>query len=216
MWARLDPGLFSQCFTGQAKNSEAWCRSCHSVDHSTDSCPLKPLITPPPPKRPRPSSAPTTEVCRKFNRLGSCPFGSKCRYAHRCSLCGGEHPLTHGSAPKNSQSLLLSKQLLPCDGRHAQAFMLPRSSVISSYVSRLFPASLFMTVRTHSEATAILYISRSHVNLISAAYIYMYNLKPLLAVKGTSWPFPPFLSLLQISRTQIQLACNAPTLTAGS
>ena len=110
VWARLDPGLFSQCFTGQAKNSEAWCRSCHSVDHGTDSCPLKPLVTPPPPKRSRPSSAPTTVVCRKFNRLGNCPFGSKCRYAHRCSLCGGEHPLTQ--CPKK-QSVPTSKQTTP-------------------------------------------------------------------------------------------------------
>ena len=41
--------------------------------------------------------------------------------------------------------------------------MLPRSSVISSYVSRVFPASLFITVRTHFEATAILYTSSHYL-----------------------------------------------------
>jgi len=35
--------LFSQCFTGMAKDPhEAWCRSCQSLDHSTSNCPIMP------------------------------------------------------------------------------------------------------------------------------------------------------------------------------
>ena len=41
-WSQMDPSLFAQCFTGQAKNTEAWCKICHSLDHSSDLCPLKP------------------------------------------------------------------------------------------------------------------------------------------------------------------------------
>ena len=47
-WSRLDPSLYTQCFTGQAKSNDSWCRSCHSIDHSTEWCPLNP---PPPPKQ---------------------------------------------------------------------------------------------------------------------------------------------------------------------
>ena len=29
-WARIESSLFVQCFTGQAKSSESWCKSCPS------------------------------------------------------------------------------------------------------------------------------------------------------------------------------------------
>ena len=87
-WAHLDPSLFAQCFTGQAKQNEAWCKVCHSLDHSSDQCP----IAPPPTKRPKsttnhPSPTPrlSYEVCRRYNR-GVCT-GEKCRYRHCCSKC---------------------------------------------------------------------------------------------------------------------------------
>ena len=64
-WARIDSSLFAQCFTGQSKSSESWCKSCHSLDHLSDACPLRP----PPAKRPKAlSSRPyDSEVCRRFN-----------------------------------------------------------------------------------------------------------------------------------------------------
>ena len=39
-WARIDSSLLAQCFTGQAKSSESWCKSCHSLDHLSDACHL--------------------------------------------------------------------------------------------------------------------------------------------------------------------------------
>ena len=92
-WSQMDPSLFAQCFTGQAKNTEAWCKICHSLDHSSDLCPLKP----PPIKRPRPStySATPQETCKRYNKFnGNCSFGTRCRYAHKCLKCGGEHPIS--------------------------------------------------------------------------------------------------------------------------
>ena len=35
-WARIDPSLYAQCFMGQARSEEAWCRSCHLLDHNSD------------------------------------------------------------------------------------------------------------------------------------------------------------------------------------
>ena len=90
-WARIDSSLFAQCFTGQAKSSESWCKSCHSLDHLSDACPLRP----PPPKRPKAASSrfQDSEICRRFNTgNGGCPFGVRCRYAHRCAKCGSDHP----------------------------------------------------------------------------------------------------------------------------
>ena len=109
-WARIDSSLFAQCFTGQSKSSESWCKSCHSLDHLSDACPLRP----PPAKRPKAlSSRPyDSEVCRRFNTSnGGCPFGARCRYAHRCTKCGGDHPSKLCSAKTAATSSSSSKSL---------------------------------------------------------------------------------------------------------
>ena len=90
-WARIDPSLYAQCFMGQAQSEEAWCRSCHSLDYNSDTCPLKP----PQPKHAKPTPpqahfAKSTEVCRKYNRFGGdCHFGAKCKYVHAAVCATG-------------------------------------------------------------------------------------------------------------------------------
>ena len=81
--AHLDPTLYAQCFNGQTKEGSAWCQHCHSLEHSSDTCPLKP----PPTKLPRltpaeqaPSQTRPTldnQVCRNYNQKG-CKYGKKC------------------------------------------------------------------------------------------------------------------------------------------
>ena len=38
-WARVDPSIYAQCFTGQAISAENWCTRCQCLDHTTASCP---------------------------------------------------------------------------------------------------------------------------------------------------------------------------------
>lgn len=98
-WARVEPGLYAQCFTGQAWTTENLCTTCQGMDHSSARCLYKSL------KRPwsaafgqqqtsrSPGSVSTIGACIKYNRFnGDCRFGAKCRYAHVCSACGGAHP----------------------------------------------------------------------------------------------------------------------------
>ena len=33
-WARVDPSIYSLCFTGQTISRENWCTNCHSIDHT--------------------------------------------------------------------------------------------------------------------------------------------------------------------------------------
>ena len=108
--AHLDPTLYAQCFNGQTKEpGNAWCQHCHSLEHSSDTCPLKP----PPTKRPKPLHVPLdqvptqtrpipdNQVCRNFNKR-TCKYGKKCRRIHNCLDCGGPHPQTHcPSAPSS-------------------------------------------------------------------------------------------------------------------
>ena len=39
-WARVDPSIYTQCFTGMAIGAEGWCKVCQSIEHSSENCPL--------------------------------------------------------------------------------------------------------------------------------------------------------------------------------
>lgn len=47
-WAKVDPSIYAQCFTGMAASSEGWCRQCHSIEHPLDRCPDAPPWDPVP------------------------------------------------------------------------------------------------------------------------------------------------------------------------
>ena len=40
-WAQVDPSIYAQCFTSMSISQEGWCKTCMSIDHSSESCPLK-------------------------------------------------------------------------------------------------------------------------------------------------------------------------------
>ena len=101
-WAKIDPSLHAQCFTGMAISSEGWCSLCHSVEHLKHNCPLnsqvglqdaakRPALHQPPAKR----FKEWPPICRKFNKHdGYCEFMPKCNYRHVCLKCHGPHPET--------------------------------------------------------------------------------------------------------------------------
>ena len=93
-WAKVEPSLYAQCFTGQEARRENWCRTCQSVEHASASCPFQST-------RKRAWSGPsgpgspsgTDDVCRKYNKYnGDCRYGRDCKYKHVCSSCQGAHP----------------------------------------------------------------------------------------------------------------------------
>ena len=91
-WAQLDPSLFAQCFMGQSKQHEPWCKMCHSLDHGSDSCPT----APPQQKRPKftatiQSTPPprSQEACRRYNK--ELCIWERCRFKHCCLKCSGPH-----------------------------------------------------------------------------------------------------------------------------
>ena len=100
-WAKADPSLYAQCFTGQELSRENWCGRCQGLDHSSADCPYQ--------SRKRPWSAggntPNTggggdrqdhqQPCIKYNKYqGDCRFGRDCRFQHICSKCRGSHPVS--------------------------------------------------------------------------------------------------------------------------
>ena len=103
-WSKVEPSTYTQCFTGAAISQESWCRRCHSIDHASDACPIKPTgmqrkregqplgAAFAPKKRPAPHSNP--QVCRKYNTYdGDCRYGANCMLQHKCESCGEQgHP----------------------------------------------------------------------------------------------------------------------------
>lgn len=98
-WAKVDPSIYAQCFTGQAVSPENWCTQCQGLDHTSARCPYRPpkrswgaaFGQAPAPAPPRPSQ-PTANgaTCFKYNKYnGDCRYGKQCRFAHICSSCGG-------------------------------------------------------------------------------------------------------------------------------
>lgn len=100
-WAKVDPSIYSLCFTGQAISSENWCAHCQSLDHTIQSCPARPRRRPwsTAPVGP-PQQGARNEICQKFNRFnGDCKFGRGCRFKHICSSCGEPHPVSKCKPP---------------------------------------------------------------------------------------------------------------------
>jgi hypothetical protein len=105
-WARVDPSIYTQCFTSAAISTEGWCRFCQSVDHSSEMCPVKasqsgsggftsastfskrPGEQHSMPNRKRAAPHSVNQICKKYNQFnGDCKFGEACIYQHRCKLC---------------------------------------------------------------------------------------------------------------------------------
>ena len=88
-WGAIDPTLYNEAFTGQAR-IKARCSHCLSDTHGSHSCSLAPEDWQLPRQKP---DAPSTSsgdipVCGLFNSTkgNSCHY-SDCRYAHICSNC---------------------------------------------------------------------------------------------------------------------------------
>lgn len=101
-WSKIEPSIYSQCFLGMAREAEGWCQTCQSLDHVSSNCPMGASSYSNPRKRPWQAAAARQQgdfahkqpTCFKFNRNdGKCPFGARCRFAHSCSQCKGNHPL---------------------------------------------------------------------------------------------------------------------------
>ena len=81
-WAKVDPSIYAQCFTGMAANPEGWCKRCQSIEHPSDRCPdAPPLDVMPPPGqsrgasvRKRPWQAPITPAPKRATPSGPLDF----------------------------------------------------------------------------------------------------------------------------------------------
>lgn len=91
-WAQMDPGLYTQCFTGQARTAENWCTTCQGVDHPSTRCPFRTHKrswssafgsqgSQKAARSPNPNPAGRLGVCIKYNR-----FNGDCRYGKKVSL----------------------------------------------------------------------------------------------------------------------------------
>lgn len=117
-WSKTDSTLFSLAFTGKAKQV-ATCEMCFSTNHTTRQCPdvmqfspfqpMVPWVNPYPPPRPQPpefaTPAQAPRICGLFNskKGPSCTYGSKCKYAHICLSCKGNHPRPECPRPKRQR-----------------------------------------------------------------------------------------------------------------
>ena len=96
-WSKVDPSIYTQCFTNTAISGENWCRFCQSVEHTARSCPSRPsdgakmrlLSTPlpPPPAKKRPAPHSVNAACREYNRLDG--HASTGRHAYTCTSARG-------------------------------------------------------------------------------------------------------------------------------
>ena len=123
-WSKLNPSLFSLCFTGKGRRTGR-CRWCLGTTHTTEACPVvleeegQSLERNPAGRVGRMGTQNNTglrrpwPICRNFNH-GRC--GDRfCRYCHVCLDCNGSHPRivctsqlssshpTQGSGPKQSR-----------------------------------------------------------------------------------------------------------------
>ena len=95
-WARHDEYAFNKFIRCPAIESLPKCYICSAENHLANTCPQKPF-------RPKIEPRPTTSsgqsqnasmpICRFFN-YNTCN-NQRCRFAHKCHKCHGNHPYVH-------------------------------------------------------------------------------------------------------------------------
>lgn len=126
-WSTLQPGLHQTTFMrhGDSKGGTT-CTVCNESDHTAATCALASIrnppsskreSSPPPPKRPRPnppkgSYRPNPEtiknICKQYNRYGSCKWINTergCKMDHICATCSDPYHLARDCALTPSDSI---------------------------------------------------------------------------------------------------------------
>ena len=121
-WSRINPSLFSLCFTGKAQAAKR-CDLCLAASHVTKDCSLSADLDPDLPSRLKAVESavvafaqsgsggserqlqrrPHDDICRVFNEK-RCYF-RRCRYRHVCLGCTGAHPLIDCPLKQNAGSV---------------------------------------------------------------------------------------------------------------
>ena len=110
-WSKVELSTYTQCFTGASNSQENWCRQCHSIDHVTDTCPIKlsttarkrelrPFLSPlPAKKRPALQSRARNIICT----VGTAS-SETCMYQHKCEGYGEPgHPVNRCTKTRKVQ-----------------------------------------------------------------------------------------------------------------
>ena len=98
-WSKVDPSVYTQCFMGASICQESWCKSCHSIDHISENCPIKPVsnlrkweipgFLAPSQLGKRQALRSNPQPCKKYNRYnGDCRYADGCIFQHKCMACG--------------------------------------------------------------------------------------------------------------------------------
>lgn len=105
-WSKINPSIFTVCFTSKARRGQR-CELCLSSSHGSGECILaggdedlrsqlmalesaRGTATQITAGRMVPSGYEWTDICKLFNE-GRCSY-KICRFRHACITCGGEHP----------------------------------------------------------------------------------------------------------------------------
>ena len=95
-WATMDPGLFAECFTSQARTgpmAKDPGRSNQLGSLAGSRKRQRETAGPTPAEQDRAEAG--APVCQIYNRYqGDCKFGVRCRFQHVCSSCRGQHPVS--------------------------------------------------------------------------------------------------------------------------
>ena len=107
-WAKADPSIYAQCFTGQTISTENWCSKCQCLDHTSSNCPYlsrKHSWSTANPQSSYQGEKNDRQICIKYNRFnGDCKFGKECRFSHVCSKCKEPHPVSKCKASGSGHS----------------------------------------------------------------------------------------------------------------
>lgn len=95
VWMNMDAGIYAQCFVGQHKSVEAWCKTCQLIKHNTSSCPVATYGNGRPPSQRADGGAEpkrSSTISKNFN-MKDYKFNNNCYRRHTCSECLGPHPI---------------------------------------------------------------------------------------------------------------------------